>query len=82
MFESPFWSGKSASRVLCERVAQADNGHELQGRQGHAFIPVRQHRDRTESAGDIRGGHRKVCGYVVPTSRVMPDGGGFKNVAT
>jgi hypothetical protein len=81
-FESPFLSGTSASRVICEKVAQVDNDHELQGRQGHPSIRVRQDREPTESAGDIRGGHRKVCGHVVPTSRVMPVGGSFKSVAT
>jgi hypothetical protein len=64
------------------RVAQADNGHKLQGRKVHAFIPVRPDRNPADSAGDIRVGHRKVCGHVVPTNKIMPIGGGFRSVAT
>ena len=54
MYESPFWSGRSAGRILCDRVAQADNVHEFKGRQGHAFIAVRPNRDPTKSDGDVR----------------------------
>lgn len=82
MFESPFWSGRSAGRVLSEGAPQADNVHELQGRQGHAFISVLQDRDPTESAGDVGGGHRKVCSHAVSTSRDLPVRGSFKSVAT
>ena len=66
MLESPFWSGRYTSRVLCERVAQADDGHELQGRQGHAFIPVRQDRNPTEVAGAVRGATDKYAAMLFP----------------